>query len=361
MNSSRAVRDSNHPLSARVNLLAYISQRIGLIALGANHAVAQQAEEVTPLPQRQYFSQPHLGTIVQIAFYSNDKEFSQKIAQDCFGQVKKLDRIFSDYRSDSEVSRLCGKPVKMAHKISKDLFDVIAQAQEISNTTNGAFDITLGHTTQNWRQSARQKKLLLNDDPETSYKDLILYPKSRSILLRKPLKIDLGGIAKGYIADQLMMNLSKVGIKQAAVIIGGEMIFTEAPPKKNGWTVGIERPSREMLGTLTISNTALSTSGDSYQFFEQGNVRHAHLIDPSSGKPKTNRLNVTTIARSAMLADAWATALRISTQENALKLANETKGIEATFITFGKPARFTTGFPKLKKLHQSPSKQSPRK
>lgn len=359
MNSPRAARDLNHPLSARVNLLAYFSQRIGLIALAASRAVAQQAEEAAPLLQRQYFSQPHLGTIVQIAFYSNDKEFSQKLAGDCFREVKKFDKIFSDYRPDSEVSQLCCKPAKVAHKISNDLFDVIAKAQEISIATNGAFDITLGHTTQNWRQSARQKKLLLNDHTETSYKDLILHQNSRSILFRRPLKIDLGGIAKGYIADRLMMILSKVGIKQAAVIIGGEMIFTEAPPEKDGWTVGIERPSREMLGTLTISNTALSTSGDSYQFFEQGNVRHAHLIDPSSGKPMTNRLNVTTLARSAMLADAWATALRISTQENALKLANETKGIEATFIPFEKRARFTTAFPKLKQLHQSPSKQSP--
>ena len=360
MSSSRTVRDSNHPLSARVDLLAYFAQRIGFMVLATSHAVAQQTEELTPLLQRQYFSQPHLGTIVQIAFYSNDKEFSQKLAGDCFRQVKELDKIFSDYRSDSEVSQLCCKPAKVAHKISDDLFDVIAQAQEISTTTNGAFDITLGHTTRNWRQSARQKKLLFNDNPEASYKDLILYPKSRTIMFRQPLKIDLGGIAKGYIADRVMMILSKVGIKQAAVIIGGEMIFTEAPPEKNGWTIGIERPSREMLGAVTLSNTALSTSGDSYQFFEQGNVRHAHLIDPSSGKPKTNRLNVTTIARSAMLADAWATALRISTQENALKLANETKGIEATFIPFGKPARFTTAFPKLTPLHQSSSRQSPR-
>jgi thiamine biosynthesis lipoprotein len=360
MSNSRAAKFSNYPSASLVKLISYFVLGIGLSALLANHSTAQQADAIERPLDRQYFSQPHLGTLVQIAFYSNDTEFSQKLAQDCFGQVKKFDKIFSDYRSDSEISQLCSKPNKVVHEISDDLFDVIAQAQEISIATDGAFDITLGHTTQEWRQSARQKKLLINDKDQTSYKDLILYPESKTILLRKPLKIDLGGIAKGYIADQLMMNLSKVGIKQAAVIIGGEMVFTEAPPGKTGWTVGIERPSHEMLGSLTISNKALSTSGDSYQFFKQGNVRHAHLIDPSSGKPKTNRLNVTTLARSAMLADAWATALRILTPENALKLANETKGIEATFIPFRKPAKFTTGFPKLKKLHQSPSNESPR-
>ena len=320
----------------------------GVLALATTLSNGQQKEAALQL-ERHYFSQPQLGTLVQIAFYSDDKETAQKLAIDCFDKIEKLDKAFSDYRPDSEVSQLCSKPVNIAYKISDDLFVVIAQAQEISTATNGAFDITLGHATQKWRESAQKEKLLPNNDNQASFKDLILDPKSKTILLRKPLKIDLGGIAKGYIADQLMAILKKAGITQAAVIIGGEMVFTEAPPEKAGWTVGIERPSHQILGGLTISNTALSTSGDSYQFFEQDNVRYAHLIDPSSGKPKTNRLNVTTLARSGMVADAWATALRVSGQEDALKLAKQTKEIEALFIPFGKPAKFTPGFPKLKK------------
>jgi len=349
MSNSRTIGNLTLSSAVLVKNAAFFCLAMGFLALGTNPLAAQEKDEVEHTPERRYFSQPHLGTLVQIAFYSDDKELSQKLAENCFQRVEKLNKTFSDYLPDSEVSQLCSKPTKVAHRVSEDLFCVIAQAQEISTATDGAFDITLGHATQKWRESARHKKLLPKDEIKASYKDLILDPRSKTVLLRKPLEIDLGGIAKGYIADQLMIILKKSGIRQAAVIIGGEMVFTEAPPGKVGWTVGIERPSHEMLGILTISNTALSTSGDSYQFFEQGGLRHAHLIDPSSGKSKTNRLNVTTLAQSAMLADAWATALRVSSQENALKLANETKEIEATFIPFGKDATFTTAFPKLMK------------
>jgi FAD:protein FMN transferase len=341
MTKTSAIKKFLHSLAVLVKSTAYFWVSLCVVSPG----VATE-----PVPDRQYFSQPHLGTVVQIAFYASDKERAQMLAAQCFGRVQKLNETFSDYLPDSEVSQLCAKPVKVAYPVSDDLFCVIAQAQEISTASGGAFDITLGRATQKWRESAQQQKLLLEDgENQATFKDVILNPKTKTVLLRKPLMIDLGGIAKGYIADQLMVILKKAGVKQAAVIIGGEMVFTEAPPGKEGWRVGVEQPSHETLGVLTLRNTALSTSGDSYQFFEQDGVRHAHLINPSSGTPKTNRLNVTTVAQSAILADAWATALRVSTPENALKLANETKEIEAAFIPFEKPATFTAGFPKLQK------------
>ncbi|YCM43294.1 FAD:protein FMN transferase [Verrucomicrobiaceae bacterium 227] len=338
-----------HSLAVLVKSTAYLWVSLGFVFSGATSLAAEQGEVVEPALVRQSFSQPHLGTIVQIAFYENDKERSQQLAGQCFERIQKLNKTFSDYLPDSEVSQLCAKPVKVAYKVSDDLFCVLGQAQEISKATEGAFDITLGHATQKWRESARQKTLISEEGKnQASYQDVILNPKAKTVLLRRPLMIDLGGIAKGYIADQVMAILKQAEVRQAAVIIGGEMVFTEAPPGKEGWRVGVEKPSHETLGVLTLRNTALSTSGDSYQFFEQDGVRHAHLIDPTSRKSKTNRLNVTILAQSAILADAWATALRVSTPENALKLARETKGIEAAFIPFGKPAIFTAGFPTLK-------------
>ncbi|MEJ6580169.1 MAG: FAD:protein FMN transferase [Akkermansiaceae bacterium] len=355
MTKPSVIKKSLHSLVVLVKSTAYWGVGLCFIFQSVTSLVAQHGEAVEPALDRQYFSQPHLGTIVQIAFYANDKERSQLLAGQCFERVETLNKTFSDYLPDSEVSQLCAKPAKVAYTVSDDLFCVMAQAQEISKATEGAFDITLGRATQKWRESARQNKLL----PETgenqaTFQDVILNPKKKTVLLRQPLKIDLGGIAKGYIADQLMVILKQAGIRQAAVIIGGEMVFTEAPPGKEGWRVGVERPSHETLGVLTLSNTALSTSGDSYQFFELDGVRHAHLIDPASGKAKSNRLNVTTLAPSAILADAWATALRVSTPENALKLASERKEIEAAYIPFGIPATFTAGFPKLQKPEQRP-------
>jgi thiamine biosynthesis lipoprotein len=290
------------------------------------------------------FSQPHLGTTVQIVFYSDEENQATQLSQECFKRVRGFNAIFSDYRDDSELSKLCQKPIGEAHPISEPLFTVIAQAQIISAQTNGAFDITLGKHTQRWRDRSAQQP---EQQDRVNYQDLKLDPEQQTITLLKPLKLDLGGIAKGYIADQLMLILKRAKISHAAVIVGGETVLGEAPPEKKGWHIGIEDPEHKVIGKIVLVNTALSTSGDSYQFFEVDGKRQSHLIDPTTHKSKINRLNVTTIAPSAMLADAWATALRIIPTEEAIKLANQELQLEALFIPYLQNTSKTQNFPTL--------------
>ena len=293
------------------------------------------------------FSQPHLGTRVDLVFYTEkEEEFATQLSQKCFQSVTALDTVFSDYRDDSELSKLCRMPINEAHKVSEELFTVIAQAQEISAKTNGAFDITLGKQTERWRERSDQSSELPN---QVNYQHLKLDPEHKTITLLKPLKLDLGGIAKGYIADQLMLILKDAGITRAGVIIGGETVLAAAPPGKKGWRIGIENPERKIIGILTLSDTALSTSGDSYQFFEQDGERQSHLIDPATKKSKINRLNVTTIAPSAMLADAWATGLRVLPTVDAITIANNEPKLEALFIPYQKTTSSTKNFPKLQR------------
>lgn len=287
------------------------------------------------------FSQPHLGTIARIVFYTEHEKQASELSQKCFQRVRELNDVFSDYKNDSEVSKLCNKPAGKAYRVSDPLFTVIAQAQRISEKTNGAFDITLGKHTQRWRDRSTA------DEDEINYNHLKLDYDKKTITLLKPLKIDLGGIAKGYIADQLMVILKGAGLKHAAVIIGGETVLADAPPGKEGWRIGIENPEKKIIGTLTLANTALSTSGDSYQFFEIEGQRQSHLIDPKTKKSKINRLNVTTIATTAMQADAWATSLRILPTEKALNIANQQPNLEALFIPFQKTKSQTKGFPEI--------------
>jgi len=291
------------------------------------------------------FSQPHLGTTVQIVFYSEQEEQASQLSQKCFQHIRDLNAIFSDYRDDSELSKLCHKPIGKPHKVSEPLFTVIAQAQTISAKTNGAFDITLGKHTQRWRDRTTQQQELPEQPDQVNYQHLKLDPEKKTITLLKPLKLDLGGIAKGYIADQLMLILKEAGITQAAVVIGGETVLAAAPPGKKGWRIGIENPEKKIIGTLTLADTALSTSGDSYQFFEQDGERQSHLIDPTTKKSKINRLNVTTIAPTAMQADAWATALRVLPTEKSLPLANQQPHLQALFIPYQKGTIKTNGFP----------------
>ncbi len=282
--------------------------------------------------------------MVRLVFYSEEKEQADTLAETCFQRVKDLDAILSDYRPDSEVSELCAKPIGKAHKVSDALFSVIAQAQLISVKSNGAFDVTLGRHTQAWRE----RTMLENPSVGApSYRDLILDHDKKAITLQKSLKIDLGGIGKGYIGDQLMDILKGAGITHAAVIVGGETVLAAAPPEKKGWHIGIEDPEHKVIGKIVLANTALSTSGDSYQFFEADGKRQSHLIDPATKQSKINRLNVTTIAPTAMESDAWATALRILPTEEAVTIANKEPTLEALFIPYKQNTRSTKNFPTL--------------
>ena len=246
-------------------------------------------------PTRHTFASPHLGTLVRLIFYSTATAPEAKEQADrCFELVRKLDAVFSDYREDSELNVLCRNPLKTPHKVSKELFEVIAFAQQVSAQSGGAFDITLGKDTKRWRakrDGTTEQEPSAKPPSPPSYRDLVLDPEKQTITLLKPLQLDLGGIAKGHIADQLMALLKQSGIKQAAVIIGGEIVLAEAPPGKDGWRIGLSDPAQKVIGSLVLSNTALSTSGDTYQFFqEDGGEREAHLIDPTSRKGKSNRL-----------------------------------------------------------------------
>lgn len=291
---------------------------------------------------KHHFSEPHLGTVVHLVFYSKSKESAAELAKQCFQRVVELDAVLSDYQSNSELSKLCKKQIGEPHQVSDDLFTVLEQAQKISSLTDGAFDITIGNHSKRWRE---RKPGAQSDD--SNFRSLVLVHQKKTVTLLKPLTIDLGGIGKGYIADQLMLLLNKAGVKHAAVNIGGETVLADAPPGKQGWKIGIENPEHEIIGTLELSNTAISTSGDSFQFFENDGKRQSHLIDPATKKSKANRLNVTTIAPTSMQADAWATALRILPTEKALSIANQQKPLEALFIPYRQARVHSKNFPNI--------------
>ncbi len=307
---------------------------------------------------KHHYAEPHMGTIVRIVFYSSDKKQADQLARQCFNRVKELNAKLSDYLPDSEVSQLSEKPIGQPHGVSDELLDIMIFGQNVSEKTNGAFDITFGKHSQRWRQKSNKTQTqTVNPEIEksalTSYKDLIIDRKNKWVTLKKPLKIDLGAIGKGYIADEVMKLIQDSNITRAAVIIGGETVLADPPPEKKGWSIGIENPEKKIFGKLILRNTALSTSGDSYQFFENDGdptKREAHLIDPKTRKGKSNRLNVTTIAPTAMQADAWATALRILPTKKALDLANQQPNLEALFIPIQGTITKTENFPTISEI-----------
>ena len=317
--------------------------------------LAAQEHEGAAEPKRYTFTQGHLGTIVRLVFYSADRLEAKQLAARCYERVVELDRVFSDYRDDSELMKLCKVAHKCATVVSAEMFTVLACAQQISEQSGGAFDITVGASSKAWRKRKRgEADAVMPVREKGDYRDLVLNEADQTVSFNKPLSLDLGGIAKGYIADELARMLEDAGVASFAVSVGGEIVLAGSPPSGKGWSIDLEGPGQKVVASMALSRAALSSSGDSYQFAEIEGKRSAHVLDPDTGKGKQDQLNITVIASTAMQADAWATALRVMGVDEGYALAAKTNLIEAFFTPAAGASLKTKGFPAVS--HQSAEK-----
>ena len=292
--------------------------------------------------ERFKFAEPHLGTIVEITLYAPEDTVANDAAKAAFSRVKELDQIFSDYKTDSETMRLCESAGSgRAVEVSPELFHVIRQSLEISGKSDGAFDITVGPLVQLWRR-ARKQKILPNDDEITAAKGLVgwklvkLDEAAQSVeLKRQGMRLDFGGIAKGFIAQNVSQLLREKGHRQTLVAVAGDIVAGDPPPNSQGWKIGIaplDRPNGAVSRLLLLKNCAISTSGDAFQFAEIKGVRYSHIVNPQTGIGLTERSSVTVLADDGTTADALATAICVLGPEKGLKLIEGLDRIEALIV-----------------------------
>jgi thiamine biosynthesis lipoprotein len=322
----------------------------GLLTVGLPSSLVAREQGAGAQVKRYIFTEAHLGTVVRLVFYSADREQAKALAKRCFDRVRHLDGVFSDYRDDSELMKLSKVADRSATRVSNEMFTVLVCAQHISRQSGGAFDVTLGASTKAWRAKKQGKDArAVPGQGIASCRDLVLDEAGKTVRFTKPLSLDLGGIAKGYIADELARLLREGGATQHAVAVGGEMVVGDPPSGRKGWGIDLESPEQKVIATVELSHAALSTSGDSYQFARIDGKRSAHVLDPNTGEGKEDLLNVTVIAPTAMQADAWSTAFRVMGVERACELAAKTDLVEACFTPGGGTVQKTPGFPEQKR------------
>jgi thiamine biosynthesis lipoprotein len=266
---------------------------------------------VLAVQERYEFVEPHMGTLFRIALYASEPASAKAAARAAFDRISALNRIMSDYDPASELMRLCREPAGTAVPVSAELFDILQRCQFLAEKTHGAFDVTLGPVIRLWRESRRTHALptaevLTAAQHACGFAHLHLDPTARTVtLLRAGMLLDLGGIAKGYAADEALAILSQCGFPSAMVAASGDLAFGDAPPGKLGWTVEIA-PFGAAAGaplTLVLAHAAVSTSGDAEQFVEISSVRYSHIVDPTTGLGLTKPIAVTVVARHATLTD----------------------------------------------------------
>lgn len=310
-----------------------------LVFLVALDGVAPAAE---PALQRFTFDEPHMGTKFRIVLYAADRGTADKAAKDAFARARQLNRIMSDYDPASELMQLClknattaGEPVK----VSPELFVVLTKAQEVSKLSDGAFDVTVGPFVQLWRNARRTQKLpdekeLADARVRVGYKNIELNDQENTVRLRKPgMLLDLGGIAKGYAADEMLAVLKQHGLNRALVAAGGDIVAGDPPPDATGWKIDVAPLTKSRSNeSLRLANAAVSTSGDAEQFVVIGGVRYSHIVNPQTGLGLTGRRSVTVVAKNGITADSMTKAVILLEPDLALKLIENLDGAATRIV-----------------------------
>ena len=287
---------------------------------------------------------PALGTVNTITLYDS---LTPEIAEQVKKRVLDLHRRFSLFEQGSDIFRINGQAGMKTVPVHKDTFFVLFHALGYGWETRGAFDITSGASSRLWRDAARLARIPSESDIAvcrslSGLADLILDKADGTAFLRRNgQQIDLGGIAKGYAADEAVRILKKYKEHNALINFGGTVIALGREQK-----IGIQNPFQKSgvpMANIMVKNKAVVTSG-SYErgFFFEG-VRYHHIIDPRSGWPAdSGLLSVTLIGDSAMELDALATGICVLGEKNGLPLL-EKRGIEAVFISNDGEVKITHG------------------
>ena len=257
-----------------------------------------------------------MGTRFSVVLYAADSKKAEKLMEDAFNKAAEINKVCSDYKATSELAQLNTKAHGEIIKLSPILCDVFSQAEPFVILSNGVFDPTAGVQSFAWRLARLDRKLPTAEKvAELKQRvgwGLLGFDKEKCQVLKQKsgMRVDLGGVAKGYAADKMAEMLMAAGIEQFSIAAGGDLRLGAAPPGKGGWVVGIKNlDDKGMVSekTIELSNCAVSTSGDLHQFIEIDGVRYSHIIDPSTGLGMTDRVSATVIAPNGTMSDMYAT------------------------------------------------------
>lgn len=286
-----------------------------------------------------------MGVPWTIAVYATDAGLAEAAIEAAFGEIHRLNGIFSDYDPESELSRLsAAAPTTRPVPVSEDLWRVLVRAVAIRDRTGGAFDPTVGPLTTLWRRARRSgrfpsRERLASALAAVGPEMLVLDATARMVSLHgSGMRLDLGGIGMGDAVDRALAVLRHHGIEAAMIDASGDVAAFGSPPGRHGWQVQLDPfgrgSSAEEAGMITLVDAAVTTSGDARQGVEIDGIRYGHIVDPRTGLGVVGPRAVTVIASDASLADALATGLCVAGPERGLALLRDFPGAAARFDWF---------------------------
>lgn len=324
---------------------------LGIVAAGCRSTRAEGRVDA-PALRRFEFQEPQMGVPFRMVLHARDESQARDAAAAAFARVRELNGILSDYDEASELSRLSRSSAEQTEvAVSRDLWTVLARAEEFSRTTDGAFDVTVGPLVQQWKRARRQREIPDRAHMQMAlgaigYRHLVLDHRRLTARLTRPgMRLDLGAIAKGYAADEALKVLRQRGCSRALVAAAGDMAAGDAPPGQPGWRIrvtALDTPGAPAASYVWIVNQGLSTSGDLFQRVEIGGVRYSHIVDPHTGFGITDHSLVTVIAPDGMTADALSTSVSVLGPVRGLSYTESIPGAACHVVrepALGKPVQ----------------------
>ncbi len=289
-----------------------------------------------------------MGTFARIIAVAADSNTAKGCIEAAFAEITKIDELMSDYKNDSEISELNRDGFRRAVVVSKSTYEVLQRSIEFSKLSGGAFDITIGPLVDLWRSAAEANSVPTDAElseacSKVGYELLYLDANETNVRFAvEGMRVDLGGIAKGYALDKAVEAMQKGMAIGGMVDIGGDIwCFGSPPTGQSRWRIGLQdsRETGENVGTgkvllvLELTDAAVATSGDYRRFVVIGGKKYSHILDTRTGYSRDELASVTIISQNATEADALATAVSVMGAEKGLALIETIPETEAILIT----------------------------
>jgi thiamine biosynthesis lipoprotein len=290
-----------------------------------------------------------MGTVVTVTLYDSD----EKILDEVFDKVVEIENLVSVNKEGTEIDILNKNAGVKSVALSDSSFEIVKWAVKYSALSDGGYDLTIGPLVKLWNIGTDKAKVPTEYEINEAinlidYKKVILNEDTKEVFLEdEGMSIDLGSIAKGYVADEITKILRENDIKKAIIDLGGNIFVLGQKSEDEDWTVGIQNPFESRgnaVGSLNVSNKAVVTSGIYERYLEQDSKKYHHILNPNTGYPyETEIVGVSIVADKSIDADALSTLAFTKGINEGIKLIESLDGVDAIFINEKKEVYITEG------------------
>ncbi|MCX5724884.1 MAG: FAD:protein FMN transferase [Nitrospirae bacterium] len=284
-------------------------------------------------------AQMQMGTVVRITAVAQSESVAQAVATAGFAEIRRLEELLSTWIFTSELSRVNAAAGVMPVSVSPDTLTVVQRAMQAAELTGGGFNIAIGPAVDAWRVTEAQRIPAASElealRPLVDLRAVHVAERDRTIYLEKTgMRIDVGGIGKGYTADQAVTAMQKAGAIAGVVALSGDIKTFGRLPGGKMFPVGIQHPRQEgaVLAWIDLQDEAISTAGDYERFFERDGVRYHHILDPKTLQPARLCQSVTVIAKEGVWADGLDTGIFVMGPERGMELVEQLPDVEAIIV-----------------------------